>query len=101
MFADNQELKAIKRFEFDDCAGHYLYFRQFNGSDYYGCRIPEDKLQQILAQYESMSPQLTHPADYWLWGPYEEKWAQVNPDKMDNFKLLWENSKYKIYKIND
>jgi hypothetical protein len=100
MFADNQELKAIKRFELDDCAGHYLYFRQFNGSDYYGCSIPENKLQQILAQYESMSPQLTYPADYWLWGPYEKQWAQINPETIANWQKLWENSQYKIYKLN-
>jgi len=99
MFEDNNELKNKKRFNFDTCAGHYLYFREFNGSDYYSCRIPENKLQQILIQYELMTPQLTYPTDYWLWGPFEATWAQVNPDKMDKFKLLWENSKYKIYKL--
>lgn len=100
MFTDNRELKAIKRFEFDDCAGHYLYFRQFNGSDYYDCSIPEDTLQQILIQYELMTPQLTYRADYWLWGPYEKKWAKINPEKIANWKKLWENSSYKIYKMN-
>jgi len=30
MFEINQKLKQKKRFEFDNCAGVYLYFRQFN-----------------------------------------------------------------------
>lgn len=89
MFEDNNELKNKKRFNFDACAGHYLFFRLYKGSNYYDCRIPEDKLQQILSQYQQMQPQLTYPADYWL-----------STDYVDFGKLLWENQEYKIYVLN-
>lgn len=89
MFSNQQELKAKKRFDFDNCAGNFLFFRLYKGSDYYDCSIPEDKLKQILTQYESISPQLSYPADYWL-----------SMDYVDFGQLLWENKTYKIYALN-
>ena len=88
MFNDNNVLIAKKRFEFDDCAGHFLYFRLYNGADYYSCAVPEPVLEHILNQYQNTQTQLTFPADYWL---------GTTPIAFG--KLLWENSKYKIYEL--
>ncbi len=89
-FLNDQQLKINKRFDFDNCAGHFLYFRLFNATDYYSCSVPLEILTQILTQYQQTQPRLTYPADYWL-----------GPDHVDFGELLWENSKYKVYKIND
>ncbi|PIR57099.1 MAG: hypothetical protein COU72_02740 [Parcubacteria group bacterium CG10_big_fil_rev_8_21_14_0_10_41_35] len=89
MFKENAALKLIKRFDFDHCAGHYLYFRRFVGKDYYNCAIPKEKLTGLLDQYAKLEPGLTkYRADYWL---------GTTPIAFG--KLLWENSKYKIYEL--
>lgn len=85
----NLELKAKGRFNFDDCGGHYLYFRRFIGNDYYNCSVPEEKLAEILEQYETLQPDLTkYRADYWL-----------GAEPVAFGRLVWENSAYKIYAL--
>jgi len=92
MFLENKDLKAKKRFEFDNCAGVYLYFRQYAGSDYYNCSVPEEKLDQILAEYDEVEPSLSKwRADYWL--------TQSDKQIFANWPLVWENKKYQVYKL--
>jgi len=88
MFNDNNVLIAKKRFDFDACAGHFLYFRLYNGADYYSCAVPEPVLEHILNQYQNTQAQLTYPADYWL-----------GTESIDFGTLVWENVKYKIYAL--
>jgi len=101
---NNQELRQKKRFNFDDCAGHQLFFRRFIGSDYYNCSVPEDQLKVILSTYEKLDTDLRqwrekYRIDYWLWGPNEKQWAGTDPDQIDNWQLVWENKDYKIYAL--
>ncbi len=90
VFQDNPELIAKKRFDFDNCASKFLYFRLYQGADYYNCNVPETILRQILYQFEQTSDQLTYPADYWL-----------GTERVDFGQLVWENRQYKIYQLND
>lgn len=89
MFSKNEGLKTRKRFEFDNCAGIYLFFRLYAGRDYYDCRVPEPVLEQILEQYRQTRPDLTkYRADYWL-----------GTEPVEFGRLLWENQTYKIYAL--
>lgn len=88
MFAANENLKAKKRFDFDHCAGIYLFFRLYAGRDYYNCAVPEAVLEKIISQFEQTPSRLAYPADYWL-GSKPIAFGQ----------LLWENQTYKIYAL--
>lgn len=88
MFLDNQKLIAKKRFDFDQCAGHFLFFRLYNGANYYSCTVPKPVLDEILEQYQKIPTRFTYPVDYWL-----------GTDYLDFGKLLWENKTYKIYAL--
>lgn len=86
---ENSQLITRKRFSFDNCGGHYLYYRQYTGSDFYNCSIPENKLNSLLEQYQQLKPDLNqYRADYWL-----------GTDKIDFGRLVWENQTYKIYAL--
>ncbi len=89
MFQENDQLKQIKRFDFDKCAGVYLFFRRFVGADYYDCSVPEEVLDTIIDQYQQIEIDLNrYQGDYWL------------TDKVfDQGELLWENQAYKIYQL--
>lgn len=100
---DNQQLREKGRFNFDDCGGHYLYFRRFVGKDYYNCSVSNDHLNTILKDYEQVGGNLNewrqkYRMDYWLWGPNEKKWAKVNSDNLD-WQLIWKNQDYKLFKL--
>lgn len=100
----NQQLKKKKRFNFDDCGDHYLYFRRFANNDYYNCSVSSQHLDKILKDYKQIDGDLNkwkqkYRMDYWLWGPNEEKWAQIDPEEFKDWQLMWENAEYKIYKI--
>jgi hypothetical protein len=90
MFSNDPTLKAKKRFDFDNCAGIYLFFRQYAGSDYYNCSLPQSDLDRLLNQYQNTRLELNqYRADYWLGTNY-----------IDFGQLLWENQAYKIYALN-
>lgn len=100
---DNQRLKAKGRFNFDDCGGHYLYFRRFISKDYYNCSVSPEHLAQMLKNYEAIDGDLQawkdkYHMDYWLWGPNEKQWAKINPDEIGG-KLIWQNQDYKLFKL--
>lgn len=102
---DNQRLKAKGRFNFDDCGGHYLYFRRFIGSDYYNCSVSPEHLSQMRKNFEAIDGNLQpwkdkYRMDYWLWGPNEKQWAKVDPEQFVNWEKLWENQDYKIYALH-
>lgn len=100
----NQQFRAKKRFHFDDCGGHYIFYRLFVGADFYNCSVPSEKLEIILSDYQTINADLEqwkqkYRMDYWLWGPYEKQWARINPETDKNWKLLWQNNNYRVYKI--
>ena len=101
---DNQQLMLKKRFKFDDCGGHYLYFRRFVANDFYNCSVPEDYLDQMLTSYREMKGNLAsykdkYKMDYWLWGPNEKKWSMVKPEQFKDWRLVWQNDWYQVYKL--
>ena len=100
---DNQQLRLKKRFNFDDCGGHYLYYRQFVESDFYNCSVPREYLNQLLVQYQEIDGDLEafrnkYRMDYWLWGPNEKQWASVNLDEL-GWQVVWQNQDYKVIKL--
>jgi len=88
LFTDNRELIAQKRFDFDQCAGHFLFFRLYNQTNYYSCTLPASVLEEILTQYQQTPAGLTYPADYWM-----------GTEPIDFGILLWENQTYKVYDL--
>ncbi len=99
----NKALRARRRFEFEDCAGHHLFFRRYVANDYYNCSVPKEKLKDIMNTYNSIDKDLSkwqkkYRVDYWLWGPNEEKWAQMNPVDL-KWQLVWQNQDYKLFKL--
>ena len=99
-----QFLMLKKRFKFDDCGGHYLYFRRFVANDFYNCSVPEDYLDQMLTSYREMKGNLAsykdkYKMDYWLWGPNEKKWSMVKPEQFKDWRLVWQNDWYQVYKL--
>lgn len=98
---ENIRLRSKKRFNFDNCGGNFFYFRKYIDNDYYNCSIPEKELERILWEYSQFKPNIKqYRSDYWLWGLEENEWAEVNPNEL-NWQKLWENSSYKIFKINE
>jgi len=101
----NKKLRLKKRFDFDDCGGHYIYFRRFIANDYYNCSVPVEHLETIIDKYQTIKVdrletwRQKYRIDYWLWGPNEEKWAQVNPGEFSNWQLIWQNQDYKLFKL--
>lgn len=98
---ENQTLKAKKRFNFDNCAGHYLYFRRFIGADYYNCSVSNTQQDILLNRYRELQPdwnvlKLNYRIDYWLFGPYENQWATIDPIDFD-WQLIWSNSSYQLF----
>ena len=89
MFTDDQGLKSKKRFDFDACAGHFLFFRLYAGADYYSCTVPKTVLDEILEQYAQTPARLTYPAGDWL-----------SQGQIDFGRLIWENQNYKIYALD-
>lgn len=88
---ENIQLKSKKRFNFDNCAGHYLFFRRFIEHDYYNCSVSEEMLEGMVSEYRQMEPDLDlykekYQMDYWL-----------TKKDFDQGELLWENQVYKIY----
>ena len=101
---DNQRLKAKGRFNFDDCGGHYLYFRRFISNDYYNCSVSAEQLDEILKNYEAIDGNLKHWKDkyrmnYWLWGPQEQAWAQMKPKDFEDWELVFTNQSYQFFKL--
>ncbi|MEK7622398.1 MAG: hypothetical protein AAB430_00875 [Patescibacteria group bacterium] len=101
---DNQRLKTKGRFNFDDCGGHYLYFRRFIKNDYYNCSVSAEQLSQIMKNYEAIEGSLAHwknkyRLDYWLWGPQEQAWAKMKPKDFENWQLVFANSSYQLFKL--
>lgn len=88
LFTDDPDLIAKKRFDFDACAGHFLFFRLYQQADYYHCSVPDEILAKILNQFDQTPPQLSYPADYWL-----------GTDPIDLGRLVWENQTYRIYAL--
>jgi hypothetical protein len=88
---ENKKLRAKKRFNFDNCGGHYLFFRRFISHDYYNCAISEEELNKIIKQYDELTLNLKkYRADYWL-----------TDKSFDQGLLLWENGQYKIYSLGE
>ena len=89
MFKENHQLKQVKRFDFDNCAGVYLFFRRYIQNDYYNCSVPNEVLDEITDKYKNAVIDLNkYQADYWL-----------TDETFDQGELLWENQKYKLYKL--
>ncbi|MFC1626947.1 hypothetical protein ACFL18_00135 [Patescibacteria group bacterium] len=100
---NNQQLRQRGRFNFDDCGGHYLYFRRFIGKDYYNCSVSSHHLNTILKNYKQISGDLNkwqqkYRMDYWLWGLNEKEWAKINPDNL-GWQLVWKNQDYQLFKL--
>jgi len=101
----NKKLRLKKRFDFDDCGGHHLYFRRFIANDYYNCSVPVEHLKTIIDKYQALKVEPLeawrnkYRMDYWLWGPYEKEYAVVNPESLDDWQIVWQNEEYKIFKI--
>ena len=99
----NKQVRAKEHFNFDDCAGHYIYFRRYIGRDYYNCSVPEFVLKDILQKYQSLNLNeinFRYRLDYWLWGPNEEKWATFIPENDTNWQLVWSNTAYRLYQFS-
>lgn len=101
---ENQELKSKKRFNFDDCGGHYLYYRFYVGGDFYNCSVPLSQQSKILSDYQAIGTDLNiwrqkYKMDYWLWGPQEQQWAQINPETFTDWQLVFANQSYKLFKL--
>lgn len=104
---ENKQLAKQHLYNLDECGGIYFYFWKYSINHdykYYDCSIPEEQIAILLDEYEKINDNLNYWAgkykmDYWLWGPFEEKWAQVDLDKLSGWQLVWQNKDYKLFKI--
>jgi len=92
-------------FYWDGCAGHHLFFRLTAQEQYYRCWVTDEKKKNILEQFDIMENNISdwqekYRIDYYLWGPYEKQWSEINPETISGIIKVWENNSFTVYKIN-